>query len=89
MFHRQDTHANTDKIMWFTNVNLVNNAKHVYQMLKNVNPNIEQIMSNDIEMTGSIEYADFAFPANSWMEFETHEITSHAQIRSFRFGRVA
>ncbi len=71
------THMPTPtKIMWFTNVNLVNNAKHVYQMLKNVNPNIEQIMSTDIEMTGSIEYADFAFPANSWVEFETHEITT-------------
>lgn len=64
------------KVLWFTNVNLINNAKHVYQMLKNVNPNIEQIMSTDIEITGSIEYADFAFPANSWVEFQEFEITN-------------
>ena len=82
------THMPTPtKIMWFTNVNLINNAKHVYQMLKNVNPNIEQIMSTDIEVTGSIEYADFAFPANSWMEFETHEITSSCSNPFFQIWK--
>ena len=64
------------KVMWFTNVNLINNAKHVYEMLKNVNPGIEMIISQDIEMTASVEYADFALPANSWMEFQTYEITA-------------
>ena len=71
------THMPTPtKVMWFTNVNLINHAKHVYEMLKNVNPGIEMIISQDIEMTASIEYADFALPANSWMEFQTHEITA-------------
>ena len=71
------THMPTPtKVMYFTNVNLINNAKHVYDMLKNVDPKVELIISQDIEMTASIEYADFALPANSWMEFEGNEITA-------------
>ena len=71
------THMPTPtKLMFFTNVNLINNAKHAYEMLKNVNPKVELIVSVDIEMTASIEYADIAFPANSWPEFETLEITA-------------
>ena len=41
------------KVQFFTNVNLLNNAKHHYEMIKNVNPNIELIISTDIEMTAS------------------------------------
>ncbi len=63
------------KAMWFTNVNLINNAKWAYEMIKNVDPNVELIMSNDIEMTASIEYSDIAFPANSWAETKTLEVT--------------
>ncbi len=71
------THMPTPtKVMFFNNVNLINNAKHVYDMLKNVNPRVELIISVDIEMTASIEYADFALPANSWMEFQTLEVTA-------------
>jgi nitrate reductase alpha subunit len=64
------------KVQFFTNVNLLNNAKHHYEMIKNVNPNIELIISVDIEMTASVEYADFALAANSWAEFQTYEITA-------------
>jgi nitrate reductase alpha subunit len=71
------THMPTPtKVQFFTNVNLLNNAKHHYEMIKNVNPNIELIISTDIEMTASVEYADFALAANSWAEFQTHEITA-------------
>ena len=38
-------------------------------MIKNVNPGVELIISMDIQMTASIEYADLALPANSWLEF--------------------
>lgn len=70
------THMPTPtKALMFTNVNLINNAKWVYEMIKNVNPNIEMIVSIDIQMTASIEYADLALPANSWLEFEDLEIT--------------
>ena len=70
------THYNTPtKVMWFNNVNLINNAKWVYEMFKNVNPRIDLIMSSDIMMTSSIQYADVGFPVNSWMEFENYEVT--------------
>jgi len=71
------THMPTPtKVMYFTNVNLLNNAKHAYEMIKNVNPKIELIISQDIEMTASVEYADFGLAANSWAEFQTPEITA-------------
>ncbi len=72
-----ETHMPTPtKALMFNNVNLINNAKWVYEMIKNVNPNIEMIVSFDIQMTASIEYADLALPANSWLEFEDLEITA-------------
>ncbi|MBI5054903.1 MAG: molybdopterin-dependent oxidoreductase, partial [Chloroflexi bacterium] len=72
-----NTHMPTPtKVQFFTNVNLLNNAKHHYEMIKNVNPNIELIISVDIEMTATVEYADFGLAANSWAEFQTHEITA-------------
>ncbi len=64
------------KSLHFTNVNLFNNAKHAYEMFKNVNPNIEMIIAQDIVMTASVQYADFGLPANSWVEFEDLEITA-------------
>ena len=71
------THMPTPtKVMFFSNVNLINNAKHAYDMLKNVDPHVELIISVDIEMTASVEYSDIALPANSWMEFEGLEITA-------------
>ena len=71
-----ETHYNTPtKVLWFNNVNLINNAKWVYEMMKNVNPRIDLIISSDIMMTSSIQYADVGFPVNSWMEFEHYEVT--------------
>ncbi len=70
------THMPTPtKAIIFNNVNLINNAKWAYEMIKNVNPKIEMIVSIDIQMTASIEYADIALPANTWLEFEGLEIT--------------
>ena len=72
-----ETHMPTPtKAILFNNVNLINNAKWVYEMIKNVNPNIEMIVSFDIQMTASIEYSDIALPANSWLEFDDLEITA-------------
>ena len=71
------THMPTPtKAMLFTNVNLINNAKHVYEMVKNVNPNVEMILSVDIQMTATIEYSDIALPANSLLESEGLEVTA-------------
>ena len=64
------------KVIWTTNVNLINNAKWAYELIKNVNPKIDMIVTQDIEMTASCEYSDFILPANSWMEFQALEITN-------------
>lgn len=61
------------KSIWFVNVNLFNNAKNSYDMLFNVNPKIDMIITSDVEMTSSCEYADIIFAANSWIEKEVHE----------------
>ena len=71
------THLPTPtKVMWFTNVNLINNAKWAYHLIKNTNPKIDLIVTQDIEMTASCEYADVVLPANCWMEFQANEITA-------------
>ncbi len=71
------THMPTPtKAIIFSNVNLINNAKWAYEMIRNVNPNVELIVSIDIQMTSSIEYSDLALPANSWLEFEDLEVTA-------------
>ncbi len=71
------THMPTPtKVIFHSNVNLLNNAKHHYDMIKNVNPLIDLIIAVDIEMTSSVEYADFGLAANSWAEFQTYEITA-------------
>jgi nitrate reductase alpha subunit len=72
-----ETHMPTPtKFLWFANVNLLNNAKHAYDMLFVVNPKIDCIIAQDVEMTSSCEYADLVYPANTWMEFQTYEITA-------------
>src|SRR3989338_7222970 len=72
-----DTHMPTPtKAIFFTNVNLINNAKWAYGMIKNVNPKVELIVSNEVQMTASVQYSDFGLPANSWVEFEDLEITA-------------
>jgi nitrate reductase alpha subunit len=71
------THMPTPtKAIFTTNVNLINNAKWAYGVIKNVNPNVELIVTYDIQMTASIEYSDFGLPANSWVEFEGLEMTA-------------
>ncbi len=64
------------KVRWVTNVNILNNAKHHYDMVRNVDPNIEMIVTQDIEMTSDVNHADIAFACNSWMEFTYPEMTA-------------
>ncbi|MEE8455333.1 MAG: molybdopterin-dependent oxidoreductase [Limibaculum sp.] len=71
------THLPTPtKVIWTTNVNLINNAKWTYHLIKNINPKIDMIVTQEIEMTASCEYSDFVLPANSWIEFQALEITN-------------
>ena len=64
------------KLLWFNNVNIINNAKWAYGLIKNVNPKIDLIINQDIEMTATAEYSDLTLPANSWMEFQNLEVTA-------------
>jgi len=72
-----ETHMPTPtKFLWFTNVNLFNNAKHAYDMFFNVNPKIDCIVAQDIELNSTCEYSDILLPALSWAEFQTYEMTA-------------
>jgi len=62
------------KLMWYSNANLLNQAKWVYQLIVNVLPKIDMIVDQQVEWTGSAEYADIVLPANTWMEFEDAEL---------------
>ncbi len=74
------THMPTPtKVIWTTNVNLINNAKWLYMVLFNVLPKIDMIITQDIEMTLSCEYSDFILPANSWLEIQQPEVTASCQ----------
>ncbi len=64
------------KVIWTCNVNLINNAKHAYLVIRDVNPKVDMIITQDIEMTSSCELSDFVLPANSWVEFQTSEVTA-------------
>jgi len=71
------THMPTPtKVIWTTNVNLLNNVKWAYEVLKNINPRVDLVITQDIEMTASCEYSDVVLPANSWLEFEGLEVTA-------------
>jgi len=62
------------KLLWYNNANLINQAKWVYHLIVNVFPKIDMIVDQQVEWTGSAEYADIVLPANSWVEFEDLEI---------------
>jgi len=71
------THMPTPtKVMWFNNVNIINNAKWAYGLIKHVNPKIDLIINQDIEMTATGEYSDVILPANTWLEFQALEVTA-------------
>ena len=58
------THMPTpSKFRWVVNVNVLNNAKHHYDMVRNVDPNIECLITQDIEMTSDVNHNDIAFAA--------------------------
>src|SRR5437870_2326226 len=56
--------------------NMLNRSKYHYDMVKNVDPNVEMITVQDLEMTSGVNYADTAFAINSWMEFTYPEVTA-------------
>lgn len=64
------------KVLWYNNANLLNQAKWHYHLVRDVNPKIDMIVDQQIEWTGSAENADLVLPVNSWLEFQTLEMTA-------------
>lgn len=68
------THMPTPtKVIWYNNANFLNQAKWVYNIIVNVLPKVDMIVDQQIEWTGSAEYADVVLPVNSWVEFTDYE----------------
>jgi nitrate reductase alpha subunit len=68
------THLPTPtKALWYNNANFLNQAKWVYNIIVNVLPRVDLIVDQQIEWTGSAEYADVVLPVNSWVEFQDYE----------------
>lgn len=68
------THIPTPtKVAWYNNANFINQAKWVYEIIVNVLPRMDMIIDQQIEWTGSAEYADVVLPVNSWVEMEDYE----------------
>lgn len=61
------------KALWYNNANFINQAKWVYELIVNVLPRMDMIIDQQIEWTGSAEYADVILPVNSWVEAEDYE----------------
>ncbi len=69
-----DTHMPCPtKLIWYNNANFINQAKWAYHLVHVVNPKVDMIVDQQIEWTGSAEYADIVLPVNSWLEFEALE----------------
>lgn len=69
------THLPTPtKVIWYNNANLINQAKWAYHLIKHVNPKVDLIVDQQIEWTGSAEFADVVVPASSWLEMQTPEM---------------
>jgi nitrate reductase alpha subunit len=62
------------KLMWYSNANFINQAKWVYHLIVHVLPKIDMIVDQQVEWTGSAEYADVVLPANSWVEAQDLEL---------------
>ena len=69
------THLPTPtKALWYNNANFLNQAKWIYNIIVNILPKMDLIVDQQIEWTGSAEYADVVLPVNSWVEFQDLEM---------------
>jgi nitrate reductase alpha subunit len=68
------THMPTPtKVIWYNNANFLNQSKWIYNIIVNVLPKVDMIVDQQIEWTGSAEYADVVLPVNSWPEIQDYE----------------
>ena len=64
------------KAMWLNNSNsVIGNVKWHYDVVNNTLPKIEFVAFADWWWTGSCEYADIVFAADSWAEFKQPDMT--------------
>ncbi|MFI5456382.1 MAG: molybdopterin-dependent oxidoreductase [Isosphaerales bacterium] len=69
------THLPTPtKALWYNNANFLNQSKWIYNIIVNSLPKMDLIVDQQIEWTGSAEYADVVLPVNSWVEFQDLEM---------------
>jgi nitrate reductase alpha subunit len=69
-----ETHMPTPtKVLWYNNANFLNQSKWIYNIIVNVLPKMDMIVDQQIEWTGSAEYADVVLPVNSWVEIQDYE----------------
>lgn len=61
------------KVIWYNNANFLNQSKWIYNLIVNVLPKVDMIVDQQIEWTGSAEYADVVLPVNSWVELQDYE----------------
>ena len=61
------------KVIWYNNANFLNQAKWIYNILVHVLPKVDMVIDQQIEWTGSAEYADVVVPVNSWVEQQDYE----------------
>ena len=64
------------KSLWYANVNLINNAKWHYQMVRKTNKKIDMIVVQNWEFAPDCDEADIVFPVNSWAEFTHPDLTA-------------
>jgi nitrate reductase / nitrite oxidoreductase, alpha subunit len=65
------------KAMWLNNSNsVIGNIKWHYDVINNTLPKVEFIAFSDWWWTGSCEYADVVFAADSWAEFKYPDMTA-------------
>lgn len=68
------THVPTPtKVIWYNNANFLNQSKWIYNILVHVLPKCDMVIDQQVEWTGSAEYADVVVPVNSWVEQQDYE----------------
>ncbi|MEY7849579.1 molybdopterin-dependent oxidoreductase [Natrarchaeobius sp. A-rgal3] len=79
-YHMGDSHMFTPtKALWVCGSNsILGNAKGSYDIIENMlrNGRIEAFFTNEWWWTGTCEYSDIVFPADSWAEHHMNDITA-------------
>ncbi|RQH00120.1 molybdopterin-dependent oxidoreductase [Natrarchaeobius oligotrophus] len=79
-YHMGDSHMPTPtKLLWVSGSNsILGNAKGSYDIIENMlrTGRIEAFFTNEWWWTGTCEYSDIVFPADSWAEHHQNDLTA-------------